>query len=76
MPADAIMCVLRIMCVSSRTQKPSPLDALLGPPPVLVDVREADVFGRDHPAGAVNVPLYKPLVRRRMIQRRRNRIAL
>ena len=37
------------------------MDALLGPPPVLIDVRDAEAFARSHPAGAKSVPLYKPL---------------
>ena len=43
-------------------QKPGPLDALLGPPPVLIDVRDAEAFARSRPAGAKSVPLYKPLM--------------
>jgi rhodanese-related sulfurtransferase len=42
-------------------RKPSPLDALLGPPPLIVDVRDAEDFARAHPSGAVNVPLYTRL---------------
>lgn len=40
---------------------PGPLDALLGGPPVLLDVREEAAFSRARPDGADNVPLYKQL---------------
>ncbi len=45
-----------------RLQGAGPLDALLGAPPVLLDVREAVIYDRAHPARADNVPLYKPLM--------------
>ena len=48
--------------VESR-RTPGPLDALLGPPPVLLDVREEVYHRKARPEGSVNVPLYKQLVR-------------
>ena len=46
-----------------RRKVAGPLDALLGAPPVLLDVREEAVFARNRPERASNVPLYKQLVR-------------
>ena len=51
--------------VASR-RDPGPLDALLGPPPVLLDVREEVYHRKARPDGSVNVPLYKQLVCVRM----------
>ena len=48
--------------IGSRRQ-PGPLDALLGPPPVLLDVREEVYHRKARPEGSVNAPLYKSLVR-------------
>jgi hypothetical protein len=48
--------------ISSRRQ-PGPLDALLGAPPVLLDVREEFLHGKARPEGSSNVALYKQLVR-------------
>jgi hypothetical protein len=44
----------------------SPLDALLGGPPVLLDVREPRFFAAARPDGADNVPLYTQLARLRV----------
>ena len=41
---------------------PSPLDALLGPSPMLLDVREEKSFRAARPAYAVSAPLYVPLM--------------
>ena len=46
----------------ANARAPGLLDALLGPPPVLLDVREASQFRKARPAGAVNAPLYVPVV--------------
>ena len=46
--------------VSTR-RAPGPLDALFGPPVVLLDVRDSEAFSQSRPDGAVNVPLYTRL---------------
>ena len=52
-----------VAAIASR-RAPGPLDALLGPPPVFLDVREEVYHRKARPEGSVNVPLYKQLVRR------------
>jgi hypothetical protein len=54
--------------VSAR-RAPGPLDALLGAPPVLLDVREEVYHSKARPEGSVNVPLYKQLVRTTAVYR-------
>ena len=49
----------------AQRRAPGPLDALLGPPPVLLDVREEIYHSQARPEGSDNVPLYKQLVRDR-----------
>ena len=53
--------MLRRRCACCA-QAPGPLDAVLGAPTVLLDVREERYFRSARPEGADNVPLYKPLV--------------
>ena len=51
-----------VAAMDSR-RAPGPLDALLGAPPVLLDVREEVYHRKARPEGSVNAPLYKQLVR-------------